>query len=92
MWAGEFIIGYGAGSIPGPLPGASGNVWGPIYFYAPVAFRFQTYGVDPGGEAAAYARALLAVPAVKEWEAGGRGDTVLPDHDLDRMYPEDEAA
>src|SRR5574341_1234831 len=32
-------------------------------YYAPVAFRFQTYGVEPAGEAGAYWRALLALPA-----------------------------
>jgi glutathione S-transferase len=58
-------------------------------FYAPVAFRFQTYGVEPTGEAGAYWRALLAHPAVKAWEAGGRDDPLLADHDLDRLYPDD---
>jgi glutathione S-transferase len=37
-------------------------------FYAPVAFRFQTYGVVPGGAAGAYLQRLLAHPALKEWE------------------------
>jgi len=60
-------------------------------YYAPVAFRFQTYGVDPAGPAGAYLRALLALPAVREWEAGGRGEAALPDHDLDLLYPEDGA-
>jgi glutathione S-transferase len=58
-------------------------------FYAPVAFRFQTYGVELDGEAAAYQRALLAHPAVRAWEEGGRDDPRLPDHDLDAMYPDD---
>ncbi|HEU4383378.1 MAG TPA: glutathione S-transferase family protein [Anaeromyxobacteraceae bacterium] len=58
-------------------------------YYAPVAFRFQTYGVEPAGEAGAYWRTLLALPAVREWEAGGRGDATLHDHDLDVLYPED---
>ena len=61
-------------------------------YYAPVAFRFRTYGVDPGGEAAAYAKAVLALPAVREWEEGGRKDPVLSDHDLDLMYPDDPRA
>jgi glutathione S-transferase len=61
-------------------------------FYAPVAFRFQTYGVELEGEADAYRRALLAVPAVQEWEEGGRGEEPLPDHDLDRLYPDDPRA
>lgn len=58
-------------------------------YYAPVAFRFQTYGVEPAGEAGDYWRALLALPAVKAWEAGGRDEPVLEDHDLDTLYPED---
>jgi glutathione S-transferase len=58
-------------------------------YYAPVAFRFQTYGVEPAGEAGAYARALLALPAVREWEAGGRDEPRLTDHDLDVLYPAD---
>ena len=61
-------------------------------YYAPVAFRFQTYGVEPEGEAGAYWRALLAVQAVQQWAAEGRGDPSLPDHDLDLMYPEDGPA
>ncbi|HZY05809.1 MAG TPA: glutathione S-transferase family protein [Anaeromyxobacteraceae bacterium] len=60
-------------------------------YYAPVAFRFQTYGVEPAGEAGAYWRALLALPAVREWEAGGRDEAPLPDHDLDLLYPDDRA-
>jgi glutathione S-transferase len=58
-------------------------------FYAPVAFRFQTYGVEPHGEAGAYWRALLAAPTVREWEQGGKDDAPLADHDLDRLYPDD---
>jgi glutathione S-transferase len=58
-------------------------------FYAPVAFRFQTYGVEPTGEAGVYWRALLSHPAVAEWEAGGRDDPKLSDHDLDVLYPDD---
>lgn len=36
-------------------------------FYAPVAFRAQTYGLIFGPEADAYAARLLALPAVREW-------------------------
>jgi glutathione S-transferase len=60
-------------------------------FYAPVAFRFQTYGVTPAGEAGAYWRALLALPGMREWEAGGLEDPRLADHDLDLLYPDDPA-
>ncbi len=60
-------------------------------YYAPVAFRFRTYAVEPAGEAGACWRALLALPAVVEWEAGGRDEAPLSDHDLDVLYPEDRA-
>jgi glutathione S-transferase len=60
-------------------------------YYAPIAFRFRTYGVEPVGEAGAYARAVLALPAVKAWEAGGKDEPGLADHDLDVLYPEDHA-
>ncbi len=61
-------------------------------YYAPVAFRFQTYGVEPAGEAGAYLRALLALPALRDWAAAGRDEAPLPDHDLDLLYPEDGPA
>jgi glutathione S-transferase len=60
-------------------------------FFAAVAFRFQTYGVEVAGEAGAYVAALLALPAVQAWEQGGRADPPLADHDLDLLYPEDAA-
>jgi glutathione S-transferase len=58
-------------------------------YYAPVAFRFRTYGVEPTGEAGAYCQAVLSLPAVKEWEAAARDEPPLPDHDLDLLYPDD---
>ena len=58
-------------------------------FYAPVAFRFRTYGVAPAGEAGRYLATLLALPGMKEWEAAAQGDERLADHDLDRLYPGD---
>jgi glutathione S-transferase len=36
-------------------------------FFAPVAFRVQTYGLRLGGMADAYARQLLSLPALREW-------------------------
>jgi glutathione S-transferase len=38
-------------------------------FYAPVAFRVQTYGLPLSPESAAYAARLLALPSMKEWYA-----------------------
>jgi glutathione S-transferase len=50
--------------------------------YAPVATRFRTYGVDLGrfgddGTAAAYAEAILALPAMAEWTEGARDEVRL---------------
>ncbi|MEX0408373.1 glutathione S-transferase family protein [Aquibium sp. LZ166] len=36
-------------------------------FFAPVAFRAQTYGLDFGGAASAYVERMLAEPAIREW-------------------------
>ncbi|RAO74688.1 glutathione S-transferase [Dyella jiangningensis] len=36
-------------------------------FFAPVAFRVQTYGLVLPGPAAAYARRLLALPSMRRW-------------------------
>jgi glutathione S-transferase len=58
-------------------------------YFAPVAFRFQTYGVEPKGEAGALLRTLLAHPAVRAWELLGVKEPLLADHDLDAMYPDD---
>jgi glutathione S-transferase len=58
-------------------------------FYAPVAFRFRTYGVKLPGAAGEYLAALLALPGVQEWEKGGADDERLSDHDLDLLYPDD---
>ena len=40
-------------------------------FFAPVAYRVQTYGLELSPEAAAYAQRLLQVPAMREWYAAG---------------------
>ncbi len=43
--------------------------------FAPVAFRFRTYGVRPEGAAGAYLATLLANPHMREWEAAARAET-----------------
>lgn len=58
-------------------------------YYAPVAYRFRTYGVAPAGEAGSWARAVLALPALRAWEAAAQLDEPLADHDLDLLYPDD---
>ena len=42
--------------------------------FAPVASRFQTYGVKLDGVEAEYAQAILALPAVTEWIEAARGE------------------
>ena len=42
--------------------------------YAPVAFRFHTYGVELPPLAAAYRDTLLALPAMQEWAASARAE------------------
>jgi glutathione S-transferase len=44
-------------------------------FFAPVAFRFQSYGIELDSRAAAYARRLLDLPAMKHWYAAGISET-----------------
>ena len=46
-------------------------------FYAPVAFRFRTYGVAPEGAAGDYLRNLLAHPWLREWEADALVETTI---------------
>ena len=45
--------------------------------YAPVATRFKTYAVTVSGPAARYAGNLLALPAMQEWYAAARAETVV---------------
>jgi glutathione S-transferase len=59
-------------------------------FYGPVAFRFQTYGVQPEGEAGAYLRALLAHPFLREWEAAALAETTIVDADEPRNLYRDK--
>ena len=39
-------------------------------FYCPVAFRFASHGISIGSVEDAYQRALLALPAMREWTTG----------------------
>jgi glutathione S-transferase len=53
-------------------------------FYAPVAFRLQTYGISLGGVADAYAARLLALPPMQEWYEAGLAETWRePDHEAE---------
>ncbi len=44
-------------------------------FYAPVATRFETYGVHLPPVAQAYTQRILATPAMREWQESARGET-----------------
>lgn len=53
-------------------------------FFAPVAFRFQTYGLKATGAAASYLPLLLAQPAMLEWYASALAETWRePDHEAE---------
>ena len=53
-------------------------------FYAPVAFRAQTYALPFTGAAAEYAAHLLALSAMREWYAAGLAETERdPAHEAD---------
>lgn len=44
-------------------------------FYAPVAFRIRTYGLDVGPSGQAWVDQVLAHPAMREWEAAALAET-----------------
>jgi glutathione S-transferase len=59
-------------------------------FYAPVAFRFQSYGVRPAGAAGAYLDALLGHPFVREWETAALAETEVIAADEPRVLYRDK--
>lgn len=61
-------------------------------FYAPVAFRFRTYGVAPEGAAGAWLQALLAHPFVREWEDAALAETAIIEADEPRIIYRDRLA
>jgi glutathione S-transferase len=53
-------------------------------FFAPVAFRAQSYGLSFDGAAAAYPARLLDLPAMREWYAAALAETWRePDHEAE---------
>jgi glutathione S-transferase len=54
-------------------------------FYAPVAFRFQTYHVSPSGAAGEYLAALLAHPFMREWERDALAENIVIEPDEPRV-------
>jgi glutathione S-transferase len=61
-------------------------------FYAPVSFRFRTYGVTLEGAAAAYLDALSAHPLVREWETAARAEAEVIESDEPRVVYRDKLA
>jgi glutathione S-transferase len=59
-------------------------------FYAPVAFRFQTYDVRPDGSAGEYLASLLAHPYVREWEEAAVAETTVIEADEPRILYRDK--
>lgn len=52
--------------------------------FAPVVWRFHTYAVEVSPTAAAYMRAMMALPAWQEWREAARRETwVLPHDEVD---------
>lgn len=45
-------------------------------FYAPVATRFETYGIHLPAVAQAYTQRILTLPAMREWEAAAKAEAV----------------
>jgi glutathione S-transferase len=57
-------------------PFLAGSKFGAVdAFFAPVAFRWQTYGFALGRESRAYAERLLAVGAIQEWYRDALAET-----------------
>ena len=55
-------------------------------FYAPVAFRMQTYGLEPAATARAYAGRLLSLASMREWERAALDEPWRdPDHEAEAM-------
>ena len=53
-------------------------------FYAPVAYRFRSYGITPQGAAADYLATLLAHPAMREWEAAALSEEIrIPQYETE---------
>ena len=59
-------------------------------FFAPVAFRFRTYGVTPEGQARDYLAALLAHPYLREWEKAALAETEIVEPDEPRSIYKDK--
>jgi glutathione S-transferase len=61
-------------------------------FYAPVVFRFRTYGVELQGAAREYEASMLAHPYLREWEAAALRETEIIEADEPRIVYRDKLA
>jgi glutathione S-transferase len=61
-------------------------------FYAPVAYRFRTYGVVPDGAAGSYLQSMLAHPWMLEWEVAALAETAVIEADEPRVIYRDKLA
>jgi glutathione S-transferase len=68
-------------------PFLAGNQFSAVdAFFAPVAFRLQTYGLSLSDTANAYTRQLLAMPAMQQWQADALAETVRDEpHEKDTL-------
>ena len=68
------LWGEGLARFGGPF--LAGSALGAVdAFFAPVAFRIQTYQLAMGEKAAAYAQRLLELPAMQHWYADALRET-----------------
>ncbi len=78
MW-GDCRARFGAGG-----PFLFGEFTAADAMYAPVVSRLHTYAVEVGAASAAYMRAMMALPAWREWQAAAlKEEWVLSDVELD---------
>jgi glutathione S-transferase len=68
VWS-EGLLRFGGPFLAGASFGAADA------FFAPVAFRVQTYGLALGEAAAGYCGRLLALPAMREWHGAALAET-----------------
>ncbi len=72
LW-GEGLARFGGPWLAGPTFTAADA------FYAPVAYRVRTYGIDVGEAGAAWVARMLDHPAMRTWEAAALAETFRED-------------
>jgi glutathione S-transferase len=61
-------------------PFLAGDTFGAVdAFFAPVAYRVRTYGIDVGATAAAWVARMLEQPAMRAWEDAALAETFRED-------------